>query len=228
MTSDVQDIQSLPAGSLAARDAFLDLTPSEAARVWHELPAPSFPSVNGEYDGAFLRTVGEEMQAYLDETYDNDALDGHWLGKCYQPQGPVAGEGYNRWRRADGSVERRMRFGTHLGTSRLDGRPALVMTYSSFNRTPTEANPFPAWQSDLVDELRQLADGVLVGVGTVPLAILMLPGVERVRALNERAGLRIPDEIRLGDRSVAEAGLFVLSGPVAPAVGPDDLVLEDQ
>jgi hypothetical protein len=82
-----------------------------------------------------------------------------------------------------------MRFATEMGTSLIDGKPALLMYYGAYRHRFV-----PAGQDNtLVDEIRKLADGVYLGVGT---------------ALKED-GTRTPP------------GHFVLVGPVADWQGAD-------
>jgi hypothetical protein len=45
-----------------------------------------------------------------------------------------------------------------MGPSQIDGRPALIMTYGSFNNR--------SGNRDLVDEIRKLEDGIYLGLGT--------------------------------------------------------------
>ena len=75
-----------------------------------------------------------------------------------------------------------MRFGTEMGTSLIDGKPSLLMYYGAYRlRLLPEGQ-----ENTLVDEIRKLADGIYLGMGTS----------------------KLPD----GSRS--EPGHFVMVGPV--------------
>jgi len=59
--------------------------------------------------------------------YNEDGPLGYWLGKAYSPLSHTTGDGHNCWRRADGTVDRYMRFATEMGNSLIDGKPALMI-----------------------------------------------------------------------------------------------------
>jgi len=126
--------------------------------------------------------------------YNEESATGYWLGKAYSPLSHTKGDGYNRYRRPGGKIERYMRFATEMGTSLIDGKPALMMYYGAY-----QLRLLPEGQENkLVDEIRKLADGVYLGVGTV----------------------EMPD----GTRSAP--GHFALMGPVGKWVGVDNFTEE--
>lgn len=137
----------------------LALSREEFIELFKKLPAPDFKGFEGEFTGyAHLGDTEESRQRVTEVMYNENSERGYWLGKAYKPADSTTGEGYNRWRRADGRVERNLRFGTHSGASHIDGRPALIMTYSSFKHS--------AGDRDLIDEIRRLDEGIYLGLGT--------------------------------------------------------------
>jgi hypothetical protein len=99
---------------------------------------------------------------------------------------------------------------------------AVIMTYSSFNR---DLAGFGSWQIDMVDEIRKLADGVYVGLGTHRLDALE-PG-SLMLEIYRSYGQEIKSSEELDERSVPQAAVFTLVGPIERAVGPDDPAAED-
>jgi hypothetical protein len=202
--------------------------PEESLQLWKTLPAPPFTELDGEYEPHFLPGHNEIYKAWIAAGLTNEnSPRGYWLGKAYKPLGQVTGEGYNVWRVPGGRIERRVRYGTHIGTSRVDGRLALVMTYASFNRTAHERGVGASWQVDVVDEMRKVADGVLLGLATFKLGALLDPLRSGMRELHESYGLKLEAQYGPLDRTPPVATIFVLSGPVRPWVGVDNLSAED-
>jgi hypothetical protein len=137
----------------------LALSREEFIQLFKTLPAPEFEGFAGEFTGyAHLGDTEESRQRVTAVMYDENSERGYWLGKAYKPETQDRGEGYNRWRRPGGRVERNLRFGTHMGASHIDGRPALIMTYGSFSNR--------AGANDLIDEIRRLDEGLYLGLGT--------------------------------------------------------------
>ena len=133
------------------------LTREEVIDLWKQLSPPPFDELDGEYMGHAFNGGNEEARKRIaDSMYNEDVGSGSWIGKAYKPITESTGEGYNHWRK-NGTV-RDLRFGTHLGTSLIDGRPSFVMTYGSFNNG--------AGGRDLVDEIRKLDTGLYVGLAT--------------------------------------------------------------
>ncbi|MEE8397973.1 MAG: hypothetical protein V3S89_03130, partial [Desulfobacterales bacterium] len=126
-------------------------------------PAVEMAELCGEYKGLIPNAGDEEAQkASAKHMYNEDGPLGYWLGKAYSPLSHSKGDGCNRWRRPGGNVERYMRFSTEMGTSLIDGKPALMMYYGAYrHRFVAEGT-----ENKLVDEIRKLADGIYLGVGT--------------------------------------------------------------
>jgi hypothetical protein len=90
--------------------------------------------------------------------YQDRSRNGYGIGKAYS-----AGEGYNVFRTITDNgyaFPRSGRFTTHIGASLIDGRPALLMDYTTFNNQPG--------RTGLVDEIRRLSPGLYLGTATQP------------------------------------------------------------
>ena len=176
------------------RESVMELTRDEVIALWHEAPAAEMAELVGEFEGLIPNAGDEERQKRTAEVmYNENGPLGYWLGKAYFPLSHSKGDGYNRWRRPGGTVERNLRFSTEMGTSVIDGKPSLLMYYGAYARAEKRDEP-----STLVDEIRKLADGIFLGMGTVE---------------NE-------------DGTRSDPGHFVMAGPVAPWVGVDDPTAE--
>ena len=127
----------------------LALTQAEGIALWRTLPAPTLEEMNGHYFGMGPDGDNPEFQkGYAAFMYDETSPRGFWLGKAFRPLNAPAGEGYNRWRRPGGKVERNLRMATRVQDSIIDGKPCYVLDYSAFH------------QSTLYDEIRKLEDGL--------------------------------------------------------------------
>jgi hypothetical protein len=147
-----------------------------------------------EFDGEF-DGYGAVYLEDLEDHYLQMGL-GKWLGKGYraEPYGDWEGHGYNLWGTRDG-VARRIKFGWGLGTSMLDGGPCIVMHYSAFSNMYADL--------DLIDEIRRVDDGLYLGL-----------------AITAEPSPLAPDPGGPNGRSFPST--FLLEGPTAPWVGPDD------
>ena len=175
----------------------LALTGAEVFALWKECPAVEMSELCGEYTGLVPNAGDEEAQKRTAAVmYNENSATGYWLGKAFSPLSHTKGDGYNRYRRPDGTIHRFMRFATEMGTSLIDGKPALMMYYGAY-----QLQLLPKGQKNtLVDEIRKLADGVYLGIGTA----------------------QLPD----GKRSDPKRGHFALMGPVGKWVGVDDFTEE--
>jgi hypothetical protein len=218
--------------AVAAFDEYVALSPSECLELWKTLEPPPFQELDGEFSGHLLPTFNERYHQRQTSGLSNvDGPNGLWLGKAFVPLGPVSGEGYNVWLRPDGRVERRIRFGTNVGCSRIDGRLSVLMHYASFNRAiaaPQDPLGLPAWERDVVDEIRKLADGVYLGAASSKAQTLGQPGREDALRLQEDYGFEMPENVTFNDRSNPVLGLFVLTGPIEKAAGVDNHAEEDR
>lgn len=149
----------------------LDLTATELAAIsrrelisrWETSPPTELDSLAGECEGMIPNPGDERAQRFTAEVmFNRDAPQGYWLGKAVRRVDDLHGEGYNMWRRSDGSVWRFMQFHVREGTSLIDGQPALLLDYSQ-HRHPFLPDDGP---DTLIDEMRTISPGVHVGLGT--------------------------------------------------------------
>jgi hypothetical protein len=176
-------------------EKLLALTRDEILELWGECPAVEMAELYGEFKGLIPNTGDEERQkATAELMYNADGPLGHWEGKAYTPLSHSKGDGYNLWRPRGEETKRWMRFSTEMGTSLIDGKPALMMYYGAYRHKLIPEGK----ENKLVDEMRKLADGVYLGVGT--------------------------REMKDGSRT--PPGQFVLVGPVGKYLAPDDATAE--
>jgi hypothetical protein len=146
------------------RENIMELTGEEIFELWKQCPAAEMTELVGEFDGLVPNVGDEERQRRTAEImYNENSPTGYWLGKAYWPLSKTKGDGYNRYRRPGGRIERYMRFATEMGTSLIDGKPSLMMYYGAYHlRLLPEG-----MENTLTDEIRKLSDGIYLGMGTV-------------------------------------------------------------
>jgi len=137
----------------------LALGQDQQLQLFATLPAPDFRELAGEYRGHASTPRSPKAAAAQDASlFDEGSPFGHWLGKGFVATSATEGEGYNHCRKTGGRVVRHLRFGTRMGGSYVDGKPAFLLTYASFaNRSGKE---------DLTDEVRKLASGLYLCTAT--------------------------------------------------------------
>lgn len=137
----------------------LALTKPQQLELFATLPAPDLRELEGEYLGHASTPASAKGEAIQSASlFDESSPFGYWLGKAFTQTSASEGEGYNHCRKTGGRVVRHLRFGTRLGRSLLDDKPAFLLTYASFdNRSGAE---------DLVDEVRRLASGLYLCTAT--------------------------------------------------------------
>ena len=156
-------VAKLKAEDTWTEEKVLALTRDEVLELWGECPVVEMAELCGEYKGLVPNAGDEEAQKRTAEVmYNEEGPLGYWLGKAYFPLSHTKGDGYNCWRRPGGEVDRYMRFGTEIGKSLIDGKPALIMYYGAYRHKFIPEGK----ENTLVDEIRKLADGVYLGVGT--------------------------------------------------------------
>lgn len=144
-------------------EKLMELNREQVLALWSECPAVDMAELCGEYTGLIPNAGDPEQQQRTAEVmYNENSRLGYWLGKAYFPLSKTKGDGYNRWRRPDGTVERNMRFATEMGTSLIDGKPSLMMYYGAYRHVHVS----PGEENTLIDEVRKLTDGIYLGVGT--------------------------------------------------------------
>jgi hypothetical protein len=144
-------------------EKLMALTRDEVIELWKQCPAVEMTELVGEFTGLIPNAGDEERQKRTAEVmYNENSRTGYWLGKAFWPLSKTRGDGYNRYRWPGGRVERYMRFATEMGTSLIDGKPALMMYYGAYHlRLLPEGQ-----ENTLTDEIRKLTDGIYLGVGT--------------------------------------------------------------
>jgi hypothetical protein len=146
------------------RENIMDLGLEEIIDLWKQCPAAEVTEMIGEFDGRVPVARDPEAQKKLDKSvlFDEEGVHGYWLGKAFWPLSKTTGDGYNRVRRPGGKIENYLRFATEMGTSLIDGKPSLMMYYGAYHNRLTPEDR----ENDLVDEIRKLADGIYLGLGT--------------------------------------------------------------
>lgn len=148
------------------RENIMELNRDQVFELWKQCPAAKMTELVGEFDGLIPNTGDEERQTRANALmYDENSRTGYWLGKAFWPISKTKGDGYNRYRRPGGKIENYMRFATEMGTSLIDGKPSLMMYYGAYRlRWIPEGQ-----ENTLTDEIRKLADGIFLGMGTTKL-----------------------------------------------------------
>lgn len=132
----------------------------ELQQAFREASAPELTALVGVHDGEFLGPAWLRHAAIL--TMRVFGMPG-WCGKAFRPAtaNPDTRDGENLVRR-DGRSEPSIPMQARIASSRLDGRPAIVLSYPADARFP--------WPR-VTDELRPLDDRTLLGLAFgVPLA----------------------------------------------------------
>ena len=161
--------QPTPAlGTLPSRSAkitSLDLhmmTRDELVALYHELDAPPFEQMHGEFVARLLDQG--DARGYLLSAFVLN-IKGRWLCKAFEPRGPSHGHGYNTLMTPKG-VKRTARMGTRLGPSKLSGdtKDAFHLEYADFNSF-RRGGAGGALLHTMFDEVRKISDGLYLGIG---------------------------------------------------------------
>ena len=187
----------------------LTLKHDQLIALFHQLPAPQFNEMRGEYKAVPLDCGGALRQMLTDVFLHR--VWGKWQGKSFEPLGPDHGHGYNNFKvyranRDEGPLSsilhamlrpvfnylmgrgkeetiRIIRMKTRLGNSVYDQNQSFHLEYHDYT-------PFPV--STMRDEVRKINDKLYLGQGILG--------------------------ISFGARNIFP---FALVGPPAPWVGPD-------
>ena len=175
----------------------LGLSAEELVTLFQTLEAPGIEEMRGEYAALLLRqpSAAAALSGYL--TCYSPLYPGHWLAKVFRPVGEGRGRGYNtssHFRR----VVQRFPMLTLITPSRYDGRPAFQLVYRAFRSRCGFVH--------MVDEVRRLAAGQYLGIGTagfsdaqrqLPRPFLLTGPVAPYRGDvgTERAGFRVESEL---------------------------------
>ena len=133
-------------------EELLHLAPDEAVDLFRTLAPPAASDIPGDYSGHIPLAMRDNW-----ETLFAGSGLGVWLGKEYRLESGsrTSGQGSNIYRK-DGRTEHTLPFAWNLGPSTVDRRPALMMFYSAFRSW--------AGKRDLIDELRLVSPGLLLGL----------------------------------------------------------------
>ncbi|MBW2529794.1 MAG: hypothetical protein JRI23_36795 [Deltaproteobacteria bacterium] len=132
----------------------LRLPYAESLSLFRSLPAPELGEMDGEYR-ADLLDQGPPVFLWVASFFVHQR--GLWLAKAFTPTGPSEGRGYNLFVVGD-RLRRGTRMRTTIAPSRIDGRPAYLLDYSAYLR---------GILGTMRDEVRKVADGLYLGLGTV-------------------------------------------------------------
>ena len=154
----------------------------ELMALFSGLSAPELSEMNGEFAARLLAQPSALAQFTGNLTVNNPLMPGYWLCKAFRPVSAQSGRGYNAFRHLGRKVQR-YPMQTLIAPSRYDGRSAYTLVYAAFQSMCGAIH--------MVDEVRQLAPGLYLGIGTWGFT----------------------------DRQRQVALPFVLSGPVAPYAG---------
>lgn len=126
---------------------------SDLLELFSTLESATIEELSGEYIGAIPLPGALEFHKLM-----TARSKGEWGGKCYMPApyDEFPGQGYNTYMTPEG-VERCDRFSTEVGASAFDGKPSLIMRYSTFEGFYT--------QFGTVDEVRRYAPGIYLCIG---------------------------------------------------------------
>lgn len=163
MSQPTPALGTLPSSS--KRISSLDLhmmTRDEVVALYHELEAPPFGEMHGEFAARVLDQG--DARGYLLSAFVLN-VRGRWLCKAFEPIGPTHGHGYNSFMTPKG-VKRSARMRTRLGPSKLPGdtNDAFHLEYADFNNFQ-RGGPGGALLHTMLDEVRKISDGLYLGIG---------------------------------------------------------------
>lgn len=181
------------------------LTADDVRRMTHRglfalfktLGSPTLEEMNGEYAARMLEqpSPAATLTGYLSLYYP--FFPGIWQCKAFRQVDDARGRGYNTFKHF-GRIVQRYPMTTLVAPSRFDGRPAFQLVYRAFKTFFGDVH--------MVDEVRRIAPGAYLGIGTVgftraqrmiPLPFL-LEGPDRAYRGDigtERAGFDVRKEI---------------------------------
>lgn len=156
LTSFLNDIQERE--SMATDFPLTDidrLTTTQLVELFATLECPTIDEMNGEYAARLLRqpTAFAHLAGLV--SVGNPLMP--WLVKAFRPVDGESGRGYNTFRQL-GRIVQKFPMITRIADSRFDGQPAYHLIYRAFDSMCGDIN--------MVDEVRRLAPGVYLGIGT--------------------------------------------------------------
>ena len=173
----------------------------ELRQVFRDCPAPNLTMIRGEYKSELLCQGGAAAQRVTESIF---GLEGPWIGKAFRPVNSSSGVGYNMFLKNDRIVAK-LPMDTKIEPSTFESGQSMVIRYNLRNFGLIR------W---LIGELRQVAPGVLIGMG--------LYGPKWTR--DGRSQRKIPfmlvgpqDELQFDTERIQNGGLIV-SGRVNMAL----------
>jgi hypothetical protein len=125
--------------------------------LFGKLPAPSIQEMDGEFAARLLAQPNALAQVIGNLTVNNQLMPGRWLCKAFKPVSAERGQGYNSFAHLGRTVQR-YPMQTLIAPSRYDRRPAYTLVYAAF--------PSMCGAIHMVDEVRRVAPGLYLGIGT--------------------------------------------------------------
>lgn len=145
-------------------DDLLMMDNEQLVDLFHQLEAPEFEEMHGEYR-AVLLDAGNIVKRSSSDFFLN-SLWGRWLAKAFEPVGENYGHGYNSFRaskrRKGKDTVRIMRMKTRIGDSIYDTGKSFHLEYHDYN-------PFPI--STMKDEVRRVNDNLYLGLGILTVTL---------------------------------------------------------
>lgn len=139
----------------ALTDALRLQSKADFVAAWRAAPAPKESDFRGKMFDASLPSLGvlAPISAFITHQLFGGIGGGPWLGKTFD----ATGGGRNRFTRSG----IRVAFAATVGPSAYDGKPCLILDYSTGDSI--------LWGTILGmrDELRQVAPGVWLGLGSM-------------------------------------------------------------
>lgn len=130
-------------------------TKADFVAAWRAAPAPKEKDFRGKTFEASLPDLGvlAPVSSFITHQLFGGLGGGPWLGKAFD----ATGGGHNRFTRSGN----RVKFAATVGPSAYDGKPCLILDYS--------AGDSFIWGTllGMRDELRQVAPGVWLGLGSM-------------------------------------------------------------
>lgn len=159
------------------------------------LETPRIAEMHGEYAARLLRQPSALATVAGRFSVGNPLMP--WLCKAFRPVDADRGRGYNTSKLL-GHVVQRFPMQTVIAPSRYDGQPAYTLVYRAYHSLCGDIH--------MVDEVRRLAPGVYLGIGTwgftaaqrqIALPFLLEGPVENYRGDigRERKGVVVAREI---------------------------------
>lgn len=136
-------------------DQIKQLSTTELLALFASLEAPSIAEMNGEYQASLLRQPSTFATLAGKFSVGNPLMP--WLCKAFRPVTSEHGRGYNTFALM-GQVIQRFPMQTLIAPSRYDGKPAYQLVYRAYQSLCGDIH--------MVDEVRMLAPGMYLGIGT--------------------------------------------------------------